>query len=118
MQFTMKATALMMAGILALGMFAPAAHAVSLPYIDDVNDWGKGKVITTIHAAGYESQFRFTVKDAKTKKHVRVKMHRCKDCGKKHIATAVLKRGHVYRITVKAKDGKRYNTRSIGYCVY
>ena len=118
MQFTMKATAWMMAGILALGMFAPAAHAVSLPYVDDVNDWGKGKVIATVYAAGHESSFKFTVKDTKTKKPAKVTMRKCRDCGKKHIATVVMKRGHVYRITVKAKDGKRYNKRSIAYCVY
>ena len=118
MQFTMKLTAWMMAGILALGMFAPAANAVSLPYVDDVNDWGRGKVIATVTACGHESAFRFSVVDTKTKKHAKVTMRKCRDCGKKHIATAVLKRGHVYRITVKAKDGKRYNKRSIAYCVY
>ena len=120
MRFTMRFTAWMMAGILALGMFAPAANACSLPYVDDVNDWGKGKVMATlcVCVTKGESAFKYTVKDTNTGKAAKVKMRKCHDCGKKHIATVVLKRGHVYKITVKAKDGKRYNKRSIAYCVY
>ena len=112
MQFTMKLTAWMMAGILALGMFAPAANAVSLPCVDDANDWGRGKVIATVTACGHESKFTMHAYDLTAKRPAKVK--KCK----KRVWTCVMKRGHVYRFTVKAKDGKRYNKRSIAYCVY
>ena len=120
MTLTQKLTACMCAAILAATMFAPAANACSLPYVDDVNDWGKGKVIVTLYTCitKGETAFRYTVKDTKTNKAAKVTMRKCHDCGKKHIATVVMKRGHVYKITVKAKDGKRWNKRAIAYCVY
>lgn len=120
MNLTQKLTACVCAAMIAATMITPAANACSLPYVDDVNDWGKGKVIVTLYACVTkgESAFKYTVKDTNTGKAAKVKMHKCHDCGKKHIATVVMKRGHVYKITVKAKDGKRWNKRSIAYCVY
>lgn len=112
MQFTMKLTAWIMAAILSFGAFAPAAHAVSLPYVDDVNDWGRGKVIATVTACGHESKFTMHAYDLTAKKPAKVTKH------KKRVWTCVMKRGHVYKLTVKAKDGKRTNTRKIAYCVY
>ena len=119
MNATMKFTAWMMAGILALGIFAPAANACTIPYIDDVNDWGARSSIVTVCALKHDGDkaVKWKVTDTKTKKAVKVEnVHRYKNW---YVCTAVMKHKHVYKISVKAKThGKWGKWKSIGYCVY
>lgn len=112
MQAVMRFAAWLMALAMSITMLAPMAQACSLPHVDDVNDWGRGKVIATVTACGHESKFSMHAYDLTAKKPAKVK--KCK----KRVWTCVMKRGHVYKFTVKAKDGKRYNMRKIAYCVY
>ena len=119
MQFTMKATAWMLAGILAMGAFAPAANACTLPYIDDVNDWGAGKSIATVIALGHDGDTAVKWKAADTKTHKAAKVTHKKKNGNVYVGMVVMKHGHVYKISVKAKShGKWGKWKSVGYCVY
>ena len=107
--------ALILAGSL---LFPTSALAVSLPYVDDVNEWGANKSILTLYACGKEKAKQFRVTDVKTHKSVKVKnLHRWEKTG--YVGTVVVKNGHEYKISVRAKShGKWGKWKSIGYRVY
>ena len=81
------------------------AWAASLPYIDDVNDWGAGKSIATVVVSGDKPQLKVTSGGKK----VKVTKH------KKGVWTVVLKNGKKYKLSSREKGGK---WKSIGYRVY
>lgn len=89
------------AGALQAGSFGGA----SLPYVDDVNEWGASSYILTVYAAGNPSACKATSKG----KALKVKRHG------KRVWTVVVKRRAYVRLSVRAKGGA---WKSIGYRVY
>ena len=81
--------------------------ACSLPYVDDVNDWGPGKVIVTVCCCGDAAKYQLKVTNPKGKK---VKVTKVK----RDVWTVVLKKGKTYKLSVRPKGGK---WRSIRYGV-
>lgn len=81
--------------------------ACSLPYIDDVNDWGDGKVIVTVCCCGDAAKYQLKVTNPKGKKVKATKV-------KRDVWTVVLKKGKTYKLSVRPKGGK---WRSIRYGV-
>ena len=119
MQFTMKATAWMLAGILAMGAFAPAANACTLPFIDDVNEWGARSSIVTLCTLSNPGDKAVKWKITDTKTHKTVKAENIHKYKKFSVCTAVMKHGRTYKVSVRAKaHGKWGKWKSIGYCIY
>ena len=81
--------------------------ACSLPLVDDVNDWGKGKVIVTVTCCGDAKSYQLKVTNEKGGK-VKATKH------KKRVWTVVMKKGRTYKLSVRPKGGK---WRSIRYGV-
>ena len=119
MKLTQKLTACMCAAMIAATMMAPAANACTIPYIDDVNDWGARSSIVTVCALKHDGDkaVKWKVTDAKTKKAAKVEnVHRYKNW---YVCMVVMKHGRTYKVSVKAKaNGKWSKWKSIGYCVY
>lgn len=119
MQFTTKFTAWIMAGILTMCAFAPAANACNLPYVDDVNDWGARSSFVTFCSLsnGHEKNVQWKIVDTKTKKKVKLELvHRYKNW---FVASAVLKHKHTYKVSIRAKKhGKWCKWKTIGYTIY
>ena len=92
--------------------FPPSAEAAysdevcSLPFIDDVNEWGKGKVILTVTACGDKS---IQLKATSQGKRLKVVKH------KPRVWTVVVRKGKEVKLSVRPRHGK---WRSIGYRVY
>jgi hypothetical protein len=93
---------------------APSAHAlqagsveqVSLPYVDDVNEYGAGRYVLTVTCCGSpKAELRATVKG----KRVKVVKRRPR------VWTVVVRRGAACKLSVRARGGK---WKSIGYRVY
>ena len=108
MEFTMKIMSLLMAALVALTACAPMASACSLPYVDDVNDWGANSKIATVYAVG-DKPMKLKAVDAKTRKPAKVRKV------KRGVWLVTMKRGHAYKLSVKDKGGK---WKSIGYRIY
>ena len=71
----------------------------SLPYVDDVNEWGKGHVILTVYCCGNAKAYDLKVTSGKGKmKVVRSKRH-------KNVWTVVIRKGKTYKLSVRAKGG-------------
>ena len=122
----MRKTAIIIAAIVAAVialslMGAPRAEAAplsagsveprcSLPYVDDVNEWGKGHVILTVYCCGNAKSYDLKVTDPKGRKAkpIRSKRHR-------NVWTVVIRKGKEYKLSVRAKGGK---WKSVGYRVY
>ena len=116
MQRTKKIMSLVMVALVAFAAFAPMAHAYSYPFVDNVEDYGRGKVITTIHVCGNEKTYQFKVTNTKTHKPVKTKAYMCHECNRKHVITAVMKRNTTYTIKVRTKvHGKWTKWRAIDY---
>lgn len=79
--------------------------AATLPYVDDVNDWGASRYILTVVAGGKPS----ALKSTSGKKALKVTKHR------RGVWTVVVKRGAYVKLSVRAKGGK---WKSIGYRAY
>ena len=78
----------------------------SMPYIDDLNDWGSRAFMATIVCAGNsKAQCRVTLKGK------RVRVEKCHP----RVWVAKLKRGEYYRISVRVPHGK---WKSIGFRAY
>jgi len=109
-------TSIMMAAVLAATVAVPSASAlqaasvapkapsVSLPYVDDVNEWGSGRYILTVLASGTSAKLKATSKG----KALKVKRH------KRNVWTVVVKKRAYVKLTVSA-NGER---KSIGFRVY
>lgn len=84
---------------------ASVAPSVSLPYVDDVNEWGAGRCVLTVVASGSPAKLKATSggKALKVRKH-----HR-------NVWTVVVKRRAGVKLSVRAGGGK---WKSIGYRVY
>lgn len=111
-----KATAIIITAIIAVAIAFPctaqaaelAAASVSnasLPYVDDVNEWGASRCILTVVAAGKPSALKATSggKALKVKRHER------------NVWTVVVKKRAYVKLSVRAGNGK---WKSIGYRVY
>lgn len=82
--------------------------ACSLPHVDDVNDWGKGKVILTVFCCGNAKAYHLKVVNDKGGKVKVVK-------SKKNVWTVVLRKGRTYKLSVKPKGGV-YRSIYYGVC--
>ena len=74
--------------------------ACSLPYVDDVNEWGKGKVILTVYCCGNAKSYQLKVTNEKGKKAKAVRSKKRND-----VWTVVVRKGHVYKLSVRPKGG-------------
>ena len=109
-------TSIMMAAVLAATVAVPSASAlqaasvapkapsVSLPYVDDVNEWGSGQYILTVTARGAKAKLKATSRG----KALKVKRH------DRNVWTVIVKKRAYVRLTVSA-NGER---KTIGYRVY
>lgn len=110
-----KITSIIMAALVAVAIAFPctaeaaelraaSVPSVSLPYVDDVNEWGSGHILTVV-AAGEPSALKATVKG----KALKVTRH------KRNVWTVVVKRKAYVKLSVRAKGGK---WKAIGFRVY
>lgn len=84
---------------------APAkASTCSLPYVDDASPMNANVYSVTLTCAGNAKSFTMKAVDMSTSKKAPVTKHA------KRVWTAKLKRGHVYRISVKAVGTKAWKS--------
>lgn len=80
----------------------------SLPYIDDANEYGPGKVIVTVVCCGDAKSYQLKVTNEQGKK-VKVTKH------KKRVWSVVLRKGRTYKLSVRPKGGV-YRSIYYGVC--
>lgn len=105
MQFKRVRATLVAAAVSAALLMPSTAFAVSLPYVDDVNDWGEHKVIATVVARG---EGKLTLKAKCGGKRLKVTKHH------RGVWTVVFPTGEDVKFTAKDDFGKR----TIGYRIY
>lgn len=111
-----KATAIIITAIIAIAVAFPctaqaaelraaSVPSASLPYVDDVNEWGASRCILTVVASGD----RAVLKATSGGKALKVKRH------ERNVWTVVVKKRAYVKLSVRAEGGK---WKSIGYRVY
>ena len=88
----------MVAAIVAIALMPGRAIAVSYPTVDDVNEWGAGKSILTVTAAG-TGKLKLRATSGKKKLKV-VKHHR-------GVWSVVVRNGRSVKLTARDAEGKR-----------
>ena len=92
-----RLAAIMVAAIVAIALMPGRAIAVSYPTVDDVNEWGAGKSILTVTAAGTG---KLKLKATSGKKKLKVTRHH------RGVWTVVVRNGKKVRLTVRDAEGK------------